>query len=301
MTRGVWMCRQQDDGLKIWFAPRENEKPFTESERAQRWRLSLASLLFITVLLSDHLWFCGAEAKLTRTRDKWQDKQLAFTDMAEYLNSTHHHHIHSSDSRPPHSRLNRELDVIFIGNSTKPLWRLDICHPDSLSKDCFTFTDAEPVCLGLSGGGEEGTQSTDVNLSDLYLSFCNSYSLLDLFSGFTSPDNINCSLDVAEGDTLGCSECVRAYQRFDRQAQEDYQEFELLVGKYETDEYSVRTCMEECKVGCEWIANIIIALAIVFFFVSTHLYGVGWIPSRHGNRCQSRCGNVYIFFPKTCL
>uniref|UniRef100_A0A4W5QKT2 NALCN channel auxiliary factor 1 n=1 Tax=Hucho hucho TaxID=62062 RepID=A0A4W5QKT2_9TELE len=231
MTRGAWMCRQQDDGLKIWFAPRENEKPFTESERAQRWRLSLASLLFITVLLSDHLWFC-AEAKLTRTRDKWQDKQLAFTDMAEYLNSTHHHHIPSSDSRSPHSRLTRELDVIFIGNSTKPLWRLDICHPDSLSKDCFTFTD-----------------SADVNLSDLYLSFCNSYSLLDLFSGFTSPDNINCSLDVAEGDTLGCSKCVRAYQRFDRQAQEDYREFELLVEKYETDEYSVRTCMEECKVG----------------------------------------------------
>ncbi|CAB1328928.1 unnamed protein product [Coregonus sp. 'balchen'] len=216
MTRGAWMCRQQDDGLKIWFAPRENEKPFTESERAQRWRLSLASLLFITVLLSDHLWFC-AEAKLTRTRDKRQDKQLAFTDMAEYLNSTHHHHIPSSDSHSPHSRLTREPDVIFIGNSTKPLWRLDICHPDSLSKDCFTFTDAEPVCLGLSRGVEDGTH------------------------GFTSPDNINCSLDVAEGDTLGCSKCVHAYQRFDRQAQEDYQEFELLVEKYETDEYSVRT------------------------------------------------------------
>ncbi|XP_041739142.1 transmembrane protein FAM155A-like [Coregonus clupeaformis] len=244
MTRGAWMCRKQDDGLKIWFAPRENEKPFTESERAQRWRLSLASLLFITVLLSDHLWFC-AEAKLTRTRDKWQDKRLAFTDMVEYPNSTHHH-TPSSDPHSPHGRLARKPDVIFIGNSTKPLCRLDTCHPDSLSKDCFTFTDAEPVCLGLSGGGD-GTQSADLNLSDLYLSFCNSYSLLDLFNGFTSPDNINCSLDVAEGDTLGCSECVRAYQRFDRQAQEDYREFELLVEKYETDEYSVRTCMEECK------------------------------------------------------
>lgn len=72
MTRGAWMCRQYDDGLKIWLAaPRENEKPFIDSERAQKWRLSLASLLFFTVLLSDHLWFC-AEAKLTRTRDKEQ-------------------------------------------------------------------------------------------------------------------------------------------------------------------------------------------------------------------------------------
>uniref|UniRef100_A0A4W5JN95 NALCN channel auxiliary factor 1 n=1 Tax=Hucho hucho TaxID=62062 RepID=A0A4W5JN95_9TELE len=257
MTRGAWMCRKQDDGLKIWFAPRENEKPFTESERAQRWRLSLASLLFITVLLSDHLWFC-AEAKLTRTRDKRQDKLLAFTDMVE------------------------KPDVIFIGNSTKPLWRLDTCHPDSLSKDCFTFTDAEPVCLGLSGGGD-GTQSADLNLSDLYLSFCNSYSLLDLFNGFTSPDNINCSLDVAEGDTLGCSECVRVYQRFDRQAQEDYRDFELLVEKYETDEYSVRTCMEECKtVYKPWLCS--------QYFQTTQMHCSKRIPC--GQYClevQQRC------------
>ena len=75
MTRGAWMCRQYDDGLKIWLAaPRENEKPFIDSERAQKWRLSLASLLFFTVLLSDHLWFC-AEAKLTRARDKEQQQQ----------------------------------------------------------------------------------------------------------------------------------------------------------------------------------------------------------------------------------
>ncbi|XDV30846.1 hypothetical protein PO909_033680 [Leuciscus waleckii] len=180
MTRGAWTCRQQDDGLKICFAPREDEKPlFTDSERAQRWRLSLASLLFITVLLSDHLWFC-AEAKLTRTRDKH--------------------------------------------NSTKPLWSLETCHP-------------EAVCSGLS----------EWNLSDIYLSFCNSYSLLDLFCGFTSPDNLTCNLDMA--DASGCSQCVQAYQRYDRRAQEKYQEFELLVQKYETDVYSVRTCMEECTVG----------------------------------------------------
>lgn len=72
MTRGAWMCsRQYDDGLKIWFASRENEKPFADSERAQKWRLSLASLLFFTVLLSDHLWFC-AEAKFTGTGEKEQ-------------------------------------------------------------------------------------------------------------------------------------------------------------------------------------------------------------------------------------
>ncbi|KAA8588039.1 hypothetical protein FQN60_001233 [Etheostoma spectabile] len=237
------MRRQHDEGLKYWFAPRENEKPFTESERAQRWRLSLASLLFITVLLSDHLWFC-AEAKLTRTRDKRSDEGLAITDMGEYPNSLHQH-----PTSPDTNHLAREQDVIFLGNSTKPLWRMDTCHPDSLSKDCFTFTDARTVCLGLSGRGEKGTQLAYVNLSDLYLSFCNSYSLLDLFYGFTSPDDLNCTLDMAMGvDLLGCSKCVRAYQLIDKRAEDNYREFELLVQKYETDAYSVRTCMEECKI-----------------------------------------------------
>ncbi|MED6243024.1 hypothetical protein ATANTOWER_013695 [Ataeniobius toweri] len=246
MTRGVWMRRQHDECLKYWSAPRENEKPFTEPERAQRWRQSLASLLFITVLLSDHLWFC-AEAKLTRTRDKRSDEGQAITDAGEKKqNSPQPHHIPTS---PDPRRLSRVQDVIFIGNSTKPLWRMDTCHPDSVSRDCFTFTDALTVCLGLSGGEEEGTQSAYVNLSDLYLSFCNSYSLLDLFYGFTMPDVLNCSLDTAMGlDLLGCAECVRAYQRLDRQAEENYREFELLVQKYETDAYSVRTCMDECKV-----------------------------------------------------
>nr|XP_046260110.1 transmembrane protein FAM155A [Scatophagus argus] len=278
MTRGAWMRRQHDEGLKFWFAPRENEKPFTESERAQRWRLSLASLLFITVLLSDHLWFC-AEAKLTRTRDKRSDEGLAITDMGEYPNSLHRHHIPTSPD--PH-RLAREQDVIFLGNST--LWRMDTCHPDSLSKDCFTFTDAETVCLGLSGGGEKGTQLAYVNLSDLYLSFCNSYSLLDLFYGFTSPDDLNCTLDMAMGmDQLGCRKCVRAYQSLDQQAEKNYREFELLVQKYETDAYSVRTCMEECKMAYKpWLCS--------QYFQTTQMHCSKRIPC--GQYClevQQRC------------
>ncbi|XP_040913427.1 transmembrane protein FAM155A [Toxotes jaculatrix] len=280
MTRGAWMRRQHDEGLKYWFAPRENEKPFTESERAQRWRLSLASLLFITVLLSDHLWFC-AEAKLTRTRDKRSDEGLEITDMGEYPNPLNPHHIPTSPD--PH-RLAREQDVIFLGNSTKSLRRMDACHPDSLSKDCFTFTDAETVCLGLSGGGEKGTQSAYVNLSDLYLSFCNSYSLLDLFYGFTSPVDLNCTLDMAMGvDLLGCSECVRAYQDLDLEAEKNYREFELLVQKYETDAYSVRTCMEECKMVYKpWLCS--------QYFQTTQMHCSKRIPC--GQYClevQQRC------------
>lgn len=239
------MRRQHDEGLKFWCAPRENEKPFTEPERAQRWRLSLASLLFITVLLSDHLWFC-AEAKLTRTRDKRPDEGLAITDMGERPNSLQRHRTPTSPD--PH-RLSRAQDDIFLGNST--LWRMDTCQqPGSPSKECFTFASASDVCLGLSAGGGKGTQSARVNMGDLYLSFCNSYSLLDLFYGFTSSNNTNCTLDMAIGmDQQECSRRLRAYQELDREAEERFQDFELLVQKYETDEYSVMTCMEECKVG----------------------------------------------------
>ncbi|XP_048053042.1 NALCN channel auxiliary factor 1 [Megalobrama amblycephala] len=230
MTSGAWKWRQRDDGLKIWCAPRENEKPFTDSERAQRWRLSLASLLFLTVLLSDHLWFC-AEAKLTRTRDK-----LAPMDMSAN---------HRPDLPSTHSSLRRNEDAIFVVNSTKPLWQLETCHPDSLSENCFTFVDADHLCRGLSE--TEGTRW--MNISDLYLSFCNSYSLMDLLDGSLSPDNLNCSLDaIMDGDQNRCSLCVQAYQRYDLHAQEKYEEFEMMADKYETDVYSVRTCMEECKI-----------------------------------------------------
>ncbi|XP_020794740.1 NALCN channel auxiliary factor 1 [Boleophthalmus pectinirostris] len=236
MTRGAWMRRQHDEGLKYWFAPRENEKPFTESERAQRWRLSLASLLFITVLLSDHLWFC-AEAKLTRTRDKRWDEGLAVTDMGEYSL------LYPKMTPHPYRLAGEPTNTIFLENSTKPLRRMDTCRPDSVSKDCYTFTDAKTVCRGLSNTGDNGTQFAYVNLSDLYLSFCNSYSLLDLFNGFTSVNNTNCT----SLDEQGCAECVEAFQLLDQQAEDNYKEFETLITKYETDVYSVRTCMEECK------------------------------------------------------
>nr|XP_057908031.1 NALCN channel auxiliary factor 1-like isoform X2 [Doryrhamphus excisus] len=229
MTRGAGTCWQQDDddGFQIWLEPlRENQKPFTDSERAQRWRLSLASLLFLTILLSDHLWFC-AEAKLARTRDK----------------------LGSSGLPPPqthsaHSSLRGNPDAIFLGNSSKRLWRLETCHTESLSDTCLTFADADHLCRVLSDKGS----TPAVNMSHFYLSFCNSYSLLDLFYGSTSPDNLNCSLDVlGDGDTTRCSLCVQAYQRYDQHAQEKYDDFELLTWKYEPAAYSVRTCMERCK------------------------------------------------------
>ncbi|NWY41424.1 F155A protein, partial [Sylvia atricapilla] len=185
MTRGAWMCsRQYDDGLKIWFAPRENEKPFTDSERAQKWRLSLASLLFFTVLLSDHL------------------------------------------TCPP---------------------------PGSSSGQCFSVGDAEAVCRRRGGSGRpRGTGQSPApgwDLTDFYLSFCNSYTLWELFAGLSNPDTLNCSLDVVLKGEGSCSQCVQAYQRYDQHAQEKYEEFEVMLQKYlQSDEYSVKSCPEDCKV-----------------------------------------------------
>ncbi|KAJ8004323.1 hypothetical protein DPEC_G00157930 [Dallia pectoralis] len=218
MTRGAWTW--------TWIEPRENQDPCTDSERTQRWRLSLASLLFLTILLSDHLWFC-AEAKRTRTRDK----STTMGPSDKPILSSHTHSAHSS--------LTRNQGDIFIGNSTEP------CVDESCS-DCFTLDDAEHLCAGLTG--TQGART--LNISGLYLSFCNSYSLLDLFYGSTSPDNLNCSLDVLmDGDMERCSLCVQAYQRYDQHALEKYEEFEHMTQRYETDAYSVRTCMDQCKVG----------------------------------------------------
>ncbi|XP_077473884.1 NALCN channel auxiliary factor 1 [Stigmatopora argus] len=296
MSRGARMRRQHDEGVKFRLAPRGTEKPSTESERAQRWRLSLASLLFITVLLSDHLWFC-AEATLARTRDKRrsgpmaeQSRSLRWWTPSEpsgpsssSSSSPHDHHQHHHHHPPPTHE--QQQDAIFLGNSTQPLWRMDTCHPDSVSKDCFTFTDADTVCLGLGGGDATAAHSAAyVNLSDLYLSFCNSYSLLDLFYGFTAPHHMNCTLDMAMGaDASGCGRCIRAYQLLDQQAEENYREFELLVRKYETDAYSVRTCMEECKLAYKpWLCS--------QYFQTTQLHCTRRIPcGQHCLEVQQRC------------
>ncbi|NXW62839.1 F155A protein, partial [Eurystomus gularis] len=192
MTRGAWMCsRQYDDGLKIWFAPRENEKPFTDSERAQKWRLSLASLLFFTVLLSDHLWFC-AEAKFTGTGEKEQP--------------------------PPEKPEPAEPELLAGRGPGRP-----------------------------RGAGQSPAPGWD--LTDFYLSFCNSYTLWELFAGLSNPDTLNCSLDVVLKGGGSCSQCVQAYQRYDQHAQEKYEEFEVMLQKYlQSDEYSVKSCPEDCKV-----------------------------------------------------
>ncbi|XP_062866485.1 NALCN channel auxiliary factor 1 [Trichomycterus rosablanca] len=128
-------------------------------------------------------------------------------------------------------------DAVSPGNST---WRADTCRANGVSRSCFTLSDADLLCAALF--------TPELNPSDLYLSFCSAYSLMDLLYGSSSPDHLNCSVDaLASGDLFHCSLCVQAYQRYDLHAHEKYEEFESMAARYETDEYSVRTCMDECK------------------------------------------------------
>ncbi|XP_042662058.1 transmembrane protein FAM155A isoform X1 [Tyto alba] len=274
MTRGAWMCsRQYDDGLKIWFAPRENEKPFTDSERAQKWRLSLASLLFFTVLLSDHLWFC-AEAKFTGTGEKEQPppekpepaEPELLAGMGEPAPPAPRLLAPPSPSLPPSpggggggggggrtsgTAEPRHGKAAFLGNSTaRPP---ETCPPpSSAAGQCFSVGDAEAVCRRRGGPGRpRGAGQSPApgwDLTDFYLSFCNSYTLWELFAGLSNPDTLNCSLDVVLRGGGSCSQCVQAYQRYDQHAQEKYEEFEVMLQKYlQSDEYSVKSCPEDCK------------------------------------------------------
>ncbi|XP_062862498.1 NALCN channel auxiliary factor 1 [Trichomycterus rosablanca] len=250
MTRGARTCRQQDDGLSIRSAPRQDDKTSADSHRAQRWRLRLASFLFASVLLADRLWLC---AEATRTSSAEAERPDAFRDATD------------QEYRPL-----PEHTFLFLGNSSRPLRRLEACHPDSVSKSCFAVADAKAVCSGLS--------DAEWNLSDLYLPFCDSYSLLDLFYGSSSQDNASCGLDMAT-----CTRCVQDYQSLDRRAQERYQEFELLVQKYETDVYSVRTCMDECTtVYKHWLCS--------QYFQTTQMHCSNRIPCRqYCLEVQQRC------------
>ncbi|ELK14903.1 Transmembrane protein FAM155A [Pteropus alecto] len=47
-----------------------------------------------------------------------------------------------------------------------------------------------------------------------------------------------------------CRQCIEAYQDYDHHAQEKYEEFESVLHKYlQSEEYSVKSCPEDCKVG----------------------------------------------------
>ncbi|KAM6446523.1 NALCN channel auxiliary factor 1 isoform 2-T2 [Liasis olivaceus] len=212
-------------GSGVCFGPRDTDKPFADSERAQKWRLSLASLLFFTVLLSDHLWLCVEARQVAAGRHRDRERR-AEPGMERGVGGT----APSSSPAAP------------------------------AAGQCFSLLgDAEAACRRLQPGGSAQ--------AELYLPFCNSYTLRELFSGLSRPDTLNCTVDRGEDDDdddggagqgdrrsreedwlRSCRRCVLVYQRYDRQAQDRYREFELVLQKYlQAEEYSVKSGPEDCK------------------------------------------------------
>ncbi|XP_051882734.1 NALCN channel auxiliary factor 1 [Pristis pectinata] len=277
MTKGAWMCRQQDNGLKIWYVPRQNDKPCTDSERAQKWRLSLASLLFFTVLLSDHLWLC-AEANLTRSRDQQQNTS------AEPTGGNHSLSPIFSRADQARSTISSEKRAFFLGNATtRPICQLEPCSSHYLSEQCVSIEDAESVCGSVSEQASDGSPPPSFN--NFHLPFCESYTLSELFAGMSRPEGSNCDLSlVQDGDATVCVQCVEIYQRLDQHAQEKYEEFQSLFQKYlQSGEYSVKSCIDDCKtVYKAWLCS--------QYFEASQFHCSSRIPCKqYCSEVQTRC------------
>ncbi|XP_007647381.3 transmembrane protein FAM155B isoform X1 [Cricetulus griseus] len=128
------------------------------------------------------------------------------------------------------------------------------------------------------------------------LSFCDTYTVWDLLLGMDRPDSLDCSLDTLLGDLLAvvaspgsgtweaCSNCIEAYQRLDRHAQEKYDEFDLVLHKYlQAEEYSIRSCTKGCKaVYKAWLCS-------EYFSVTQHECQ-HWVPCKqYCLEVQTRC------------
>ncbi|ELK32799.1 Transmembrane protein FAM155B [Myotis davidii] len=110
------------------------------------------------------------------------------------------------------------------------------------------------------------------------------------------PDSLDCSLDTLLGDLLAivaspgsgawevCSNCIEAYQRLDRHAQEKYDEFDLVLHKYlQAEEYSIRSCTKGCKaVYKAWLCS--------EYFSVTQQDCQRWVPCKqYCLEVQTRC------------
>uniref|UniRef100_U3ILI3 NALCN channel auxiliary factor 2 n=1 Tax=Anas platyrhynchos platyrhynchos TaxID=8840 RepID=U3ILI3_ANAPP len=82
-----------------------------------------------------------------------------------------------------------------------------------------------------------------------------------------------------------CSSCVQAYQRLDQHAQEKYEEFDLLLEKYlQSDEYSVRSCVRDCK-------------AVYKAWLCSEYFNVTQQQCRHRIPCKQYCLEVQTRCP----
>ncbi|XP_004275836.1 NALCN channel auxiliary factor 2 [Orcinus orca] len=322
MFRGAWMWPGKDAAaLTICccccWAPRPSDKPCADSERAQRWRLSLASLLFFTVLLADHLWLCAGARPRARElssamRPPWgAGRELQPVPPRAVLPPPPQ--PPDQPSAPPgtcgprYSNLTKAAPAAGpgpdCGGVPEPTGLDAACTKlQSLQRLFEPTTPAPPLRPPDSPSrapAEFPTAKKNLlkgHFRNFTLSFCDTYTVWDLLLGMDRPDSLDCSLDTLLGDLLAlvaspgsgawevCSNCIEAYQRLDRHAQEKYDEFDLVLHKYlQAEEYSIRSCTKGCKaVYKAWLCS--------EYFSVTQQECQRWVPCKqYCLEVQTRC------------
>ncbi|KAJ6663183.1 hypothetical protein lerEdw1_010319 [Lerista edwardsae] len=228
MIGGAWMPPEDDAAaaavLSIRCAPPSSPAPpRADSERALRWRLPLASVLLLGVLLSDQLRLCAGAKLRSAARSLAMPAPWALPRNSSTAAAPPAHCPQDLRSACTH----RPLLAAFPAVPPRPP---AAARADFLARHFRNFS----------------------------LSFCDTYTAWDLLQGMGRPEGLDCGLDSLLADLPAaaagaphweaCSSCLEAYQRLDQHAQEKYEEFELLLEKYlQAEDYSVRSCIRDCK------------------------------------------------------
>uniref|UniRef100_A0A8D0BNC4 NALCN channel auxiliary factor 2 n=1 Tax=Salvator merianae TaxID=96440 RepID=A0A8D0BNC4_SALMN len=308
MSSGVWMRPGQDVDAATAVRRRRRcrrrtppplppaDKPCADSERAQRWRLSLAALLFFTVLLSDHLWLCAAGAQQLRATARSlavPGPLLAAAAAAAATGASNRSAIVGS-SPPP----GRHCPAAAAESPTRRADLSSACPrrrflPGALAA---AFPAAAPLRPPTAAASPQLLDFLERHFRTFRLPFCEAYTAWDLLRGMAGPESLDCSLRSLLVDFLAaaagaqqaeeaCAGCLEAYQRLDQHAQEKYEEFELLLEKYlQADDYSVRSCIRGCK-------------AVYKAWLCSEYFNVTQLQCQHRIPCKQYCLEVQTRCP----
>ncbi|XP_058010624.1 NALCN channel auxiliary factor 2-like [Ahaetulla prasina] len=247
MPSGAWMQPREHDAAAAALAarlgqPGQPEKPCADSERAQRWRLSLGSLLFFAVLLSDRLW----------------SSAMAEPGAALPGGPRNRSAEGPAPPGPPHCAAAAATAAPRPDLSSACSQRRLFQQGSLAAFAAVPLRLPAAAALAAAAAASPQLDFLEGHFRTFRLPFCDAYTAWDLLLGMAGPESLDCSLSnllmdflsAAAGAQRGeaCSSCLEAYQRLDQHAQEKYEEFELLLEKYlQAEDYSVRSCIRDCK------------------------------------------------------
>ncbi|CAN0386242.1 unnamed protein product [Lampetra fluviatilis] len=239
--------RQQ---LKAWRGPRCCEKPFTDPESAQKWRLSLAALLFFTVLLSDHLWLC---AEATRPMDTSNSNSssscLEGPQSSEQSRVRVAHRLVRNDSLADDDDTD---DTDSVTAAAAAAWGATSPAGAFLGERLGPETDLGPgsewsvAIAGVCGTAADSAASADRDAAlRKTMPFCSRYTLGDAVAAYSpraEAEAWRCpgaaagkgATEAAEAAGSGgsCRACLAEFVRRDAEARGKHREFEEMMAKY---------------------------------------------------------------------